>query len=108
VTVSDPKLADPASASSATEADVDETWSDDELEALALGAQPDAPLDDDAVPINLFGDPISGLLPSWYMPPAVARHVTGWRTPVIVAIVAVLLGLEALGLCSIFGQVVVG
>jgi hypothetical protein len=88
-------------------------WTDDELtdaelEALALAADAEQPLADDAIPVSLFGDRVSGMLPQWYMAPVMARRVTGWRTPVVIGIVAVLLGLEALGLCSIFGQVVVG
>ena len=42
--------------------------SDEELTALALSADPDAPIADDAVPVRSLqaeGDP---LLPLWYMP----------------------------------------
>lgn len=51
--------------------------------------------------------PESGLLSSWYMP-AATRRVHGWRAVVVVGIIVVLLVLEALGLCSVFGQVVIG
>ncbi len=42
------------------------------------------------------------------MPAASASRVSGWRTPVVVTLVVTLLVLEALGLCSVFGQVVAG
>ena len=41
----------------------------DDLTALALGADPDEPLGNDAVPIwQVLGGPHDPLLPSWYMP----------------------------------------
>lgn len=47
------------------------------------------------------------MLPSWYMP-ALRGRLFGWRAGVVVVIVATLLTLEILGLCSAFGQVVIG
>ena len=47
--------------------------SDEELTALALAADPDAPIADDAVPVRSLqaeGDP---LLPLWYMPVSASR-----------------------------------
>ncbi len=42
--------------------------SDEELTALALAADPDAALSDDAVPFSAQAAGDDGLLPSWYMP----------------------------------------
>lgn len=81
---------------------------DAELEELALAADPDAPLDLDAVPISTFlGQPV-GLLPQWYMPSPVVRSGGRWRLPVVLVIVAAFVVIEALGLCSTFGQLVPG
>lgn len=81
---------------------------DEELTAQALAAETDAPLDADAVPLWPPQAPGAGMLGAWYMPPARTRHLYGWRRPVVIAIVTTLVLLEALGLCSVFGQVVVG
>jgi len=76
--------------------------SDDELTALALAADPAAPIPADALPINLhlarFGSP----LPLWYMPPAVARG-RRWRTPVVLTIVAAFALIDVMGLCNTYG-----
>ncbi|HUY31105.1 MAG TPA: hypothetical protein VMV02_08960 [Acidimicrobiales bacterium] len=80
---------------------------DAELTELALAAEPDGRIDPDAVPLVL-GDEGGGLLASWYMPPATVARVSGWKAPVVVTLVVTLVVLEALGLCSVFGQVVVG
>jgi len=81
--------------------------SDEELTALALAADPDAPLADDAVP---FGLHLAGLpaLPDWYMAPLAARHRPRWQVAVIVSLVATFVVLEALGLCSAYGLVTLG
>jgi len=86
----------------------DEPISDEELEALALAADPNETAGIDAVPF--FATPAYGahLLSSWYMPAVAMRRSSGWHKPVVIAIVATLVVLEALGLCSVFGQVVVG
>ena len=80
---------------------------DEELTALALAAEPDQPLAKDAVPMGTYLAGLSGAfvsqLPEWYMPPALARGGR-WRVPVVLAIVAAFLGIEALGLCSTYGQ----
>jgi hypothetical protein len=79
-----------------------------ELTELALAADPDAPLDDEAVPMAIYLGQAPGLLPEWYMPAPWARRATTWRLPVVVAIVAAFLVIEAMGLCTAFGQLVVG
>lgn len=78
--------------------------SDEELTALALAADPDAPLNEDAVPfqVPLGGSPA---LPGWYMPAVTAHHVRGWRVPVVVLLVASFLLIDALGLCMTYGWV---
>lgn len=82
--------------------------SDAELTALALAADPDLPMDPSAVPMSVFLSQMPGLLPQWYMPPAMARCGNRWRTPVVLGIVLAFVVIEALGLCSSFGQVVLG
>ncbi|MEO5901688.1 MAG: hypothetical protein ABIR68_16390 [Ilumatobacteraceae bacterium] len=76
---------------------------DAELEAEALAADADAPLDPDAVPF----DPNPGdasLLPSWYMP--MPRRVRrSRRTRIIVAlIVLAILVVNGVGLCVTYGH----
>jgi hypothetical protein len=84
---------------------------EDQLCALALAADPCVPMDDDAVPVSVYLGALSragGLLPQWYMPTPMARRATGWRVPVVLGIVAAFLVIEALGLCSAFGQITIG
>ena len=80
---------------------------DEELTALALAADPDAPLGEDAVPLPLYPDEPFGALPAWYMPPAMARVTGGWRRVAIFAIIAGFLVIDAFGLCITYGQLVV-
>jgi hypothetical protein len=76
---------------------------EDELTELALAADPDAPLAEDAVPIGTFLSGVAIPLPLWYMPP-VARSGRGrWRAPVVVAVVAAFVLIDALGLCNTYG-----
>lgn len=81
-------------------------FSDDELTELALAADPDAPIGEDAVPLAVFLDQAPGLLPSWYMPTPMVRRGKTWRLPVVLVIVAAFVIIEAFGLCSTFGQLV--
>jgi len=90
----------------APDPELDDPITDEELTALALAADPDAPLDPDAVPLSAYLAQLPGLLPGWYMPPAMASSGNRWRTPVIVAIILAFLLIEAWGLCSTYGQVV--
>jgi hypothetical protein len=83
----------------------DDPLSDDELTALALGADPDAPLDPEAVPIDLYlGTAGAPALPTWYMAPAVARLGGRWGRVVVLALISAFLLIEAFGLCSTYGQ----
>jgi hypothetical protein len=92
----------------AVEDELEEPFTEAELTALALGADPSAPLADDAVPLHVFLSQLPSTLPSWYMPAAMARPGKGWRVPVVLGLVAAFVIIEAFGLCSTFGQVVVG
>ena len=77
-----------------------------ELTELALAADPDAPLAEDAVPLSVYLDEAPGLLPTWYMPSPMVRGGKSWRVPVVLVIVAAFVIIEAFGLCSTFGQLV--
>jgi hypothetical protein len=75
--------------------------SDDELTALALAADPDAPIAADAEPWPRGGD-AAGLLPSWYMPAAVRRARRAHRA-VVALVVGALLVVSGAGLCVTSG-----
>ncbi|HWD52333.1 MAG TPA: hypothetical protein VG412_08030 [Acidimicrobiales bacterium] len=81
---------------------------DSELTELALGADPNAPLDADAMPMDVYLAQSPGLLPEWYMPLGLARPVSGWKVPVVAVLVATFLVLEGLGLCTAYGHIVIG
>ena len=77
---------------------------DEELTALALSADPDQPLDADAVPIGVYLANAVGPLPEWYMAPVMARHTGRRQRAVILAVVSSFVLIEAFGLCSTYGQ----
>jgi hypothetical protein len=89
-----------------TELATDRPFSEAELTALALAADPSVPLAADAVPLAQYLGEQDGLLPAWYMPSPMVRSGGRWRIPVVVAIVAAFVIIEAFGLCSTFGQLV--
>jgi hypothetical protein len=74
---------------------------DEELTALALAADPDAPIPDDAEPWTNGAGP-AGLLPAWYMPPAVRTARRGRRV-VVAVVVGTLLLVSGAGLCVTSG-----
>jgi hypothetical protein len=83
---------------------------DRELTRLALDADPLQPVADDAVPVaEMLGWPEGGL-PAWYLPVAVpgVRVRSRWQRGVVLALVATFAVIEALGLCTVFGHLVVG
>jgi hypothetical protein len=85
--------------------DLYEALSDEELAELALAADPEAPLPDDAEPFDPTGGDGEGLLPSWYMPAPVGGVAAqpGWRRRVGILVVATFLAINAAGLCSTYG-----
>jgi hypothetical protein len=83
---------------------------DDELAALALAGDVEAPLDDDAVSIfEVLGPSPTGPLPSWYSPASMGvRRFRGWRGWVVscsaLSVVVSFLTITAAGLCNTYGQ----
>ena len=79
----------------------------DELCALALAADPDTAVDDDAVCLSeLIAPDAPRRLPEWYMPAPMggAAPLRGWRRRVVVLVIAAFLLITALGLCNTYGQ----
>jgi hypothetical protein len=92
----------------APEAEAWEPIGDDELATLALAADPDVVLDDDAVALPGPGASIGGgLLPSWYMPSPEGGIplLQGWRRRVTLLVVLSFVLINAYGLCSTYGHV---
>jgi hypothetical protein len=81
---------------------------EEELTALALAADPDVPIGDDAASLfDLVGPDAGRLLPEWYMPGvAGAGGLSAWRRPVALVIVAAFLLITAYGLCNTYGDMV--
>ena len=79
--------------------------SDHELEALAMQADPDRPLDPDAVPFSWTTDETGGVLPDWYMPAASSPVRGRVRRTVVGGIVLALLLINGAGLCVTSGFV---
>jgi hypothetical protein len=82
--------------------------SDDELTRLALEADPDLVVPDDAPSLwELLGVTAGTLLPSWYMPPPEGRPHHGRRWKRMLALVAIVafLAINASGLCSTNGWI---
>lgn len=79
-----------------------ESFTDEELAELAIAADPDAPIDADAVP---FGQPpVDGaLLPEWYMPVPGSARRTRPRVVVVAAVIASLIIVNGAGLCVTYG-----
>jgi hypothetical protein len=81
---------------------------DDELTALALAADPDVEVGDDAVSLwDLAASEPEDLLPAWYMlsPMTRTRMLHGWRRTVVLLLIASFLLIDAYGLCSTYGWV---
>ncbi len=77
-------------------------FTDDELSALALAADPDMSIPDDAVP---FGRPVGdgALLPEWYMPVPGSFRRTRLRVVAVAAIIGSLVLVNGAGLCVTYG-----
>jgi hypothetical protein len=88
----------------------EDAMTDDELTELALAADPEAPLPADAVSFyELDPDRPDPLLPEWYMP-APSGGVPagpGWRRRVGLLVIGSFLAINAAGLCSTYGHVVI-
>lgn len=80
----------------------DDFISDDELTVLALAADPDAPIDCDAVPFSSSNDLGPSLLPEWYMPAASLRRSTP-RTVVLASVAVALFAINVGGVCVTYG-----
>lgn len=76
-------------------------FSDDELTALALAADPDAEIPDDAVPFEVPDDG-AALLPEWYMPAPSLRRSPG-RVVVLTTTAVALLVVNIGGVCVTYG-----
>jgi hypothetical protein len=77
--------------------------SDEELDALALAADPDLVLDDDAVPFVIDGPGGPDLLPGWYMPVPQSTKRTPARMIGAATIIGSLVLVNAAGLCVTYG-----
>jgi hypothetical protein len=74
----------------------------DELTRLALAADPNAPLSDDAVPWTPSPKATSPL-PQWYMAPAMSIRRTSGTRLIVAAIILSFLAIDACGLCVTYG-----
>ncbi len=89
--------------------ELEDPVSDDELSALALAADPDAPVGADAVSLwDLAGWNREELLPAWYMPAPLRSSSTRWQRWVIGLVVASFVLINGHGLCSTYGYVAFG
>jgi hypothetical protein len=86
------------------QAPLGDALTDEELERLALSADPDQRIDPDAVPIDVYLATDAGPLPQWYMPAVTARHSSRRRRAVVIGLIAAFVLIEAFGLCSTYGQ----
>jgi len=86
-------------------------FTDDELAAQALAAEPADVADDDAVSYwEVVAPRDLGLLPDWYMPSPSAgtRRLAGWRRHVVFAVTGSIVAINAVGLCITYGHVTLG
>ena len=83
---------------------------DDELAALALAADPDPDVGDEAVSLWALTSDDDDLLPAWYMPTPMARSrlLHGWRRNVVLLLIASFILINAAGLCVTYGWVQFG
>jgi hypothetical protein len=77
--------------------------SDDELTAMALAADPDAPIDPDAQPWHFSQGFSRNLLPEWYMPIPMARGRGRGAQIAAVSVVVGMIVICAFGLCITSG-----
>ncbi|CAN5581720.1 hypothetical protein BH10ACT2_BH10ACT2_15280 [soil metagenome] len=77
---------------------------DEELAALALAADPDATVADDAVPLSSLLMEFPELLPSWYMPAPGGFTRSPRRRAVVAVIIVALIAVNAIGMCVTYGH----
>ncbi len=81
----------------------DVAFSDDELTEMAMGADPRAPIDPDAVPWRFGWGFETTLLPDWYMPRPIAVGRGRATRTVVASVVAGMIIVCAFGLCVTSG-----
>ena len=81
----------------------EEHWSDEELTALALAADRDAPLSPDAVAWEGAVLHRAGLLPEWYMATPTASRRGRWPRTVVLIVIIGFLVIDGFGLCITSG-----
>jgi hypothetical protein len=84
-------------------ADVVTPFSDDDLTALALAADPNVALDANAVAWSGIGTESPGLLPNWYMPVPSYQLRGRLSRAVVITLIAGFLVIDAFGLCITSG-----
>jgi hypothetical protein len=78
-------------------------FSDEELTALALAAEPITSLADDAVAWGGGDSRSPSLLPNWYMP-SPSYHLRGrWTRAIVITLIVGFLVIDAFGLCITSG-----
>ncbi len=87
----------------------DDGIDDEELAALALAADPDAPLPADAVPWSPR-EAIDPGMADWYMAPTGlgVGATPGWRRRVAIGVIGSIGLINAAGLCITYGHVTLG
>jgi hypothetical protein len=76
---------------------------EDDLVALALAADPDQPLDPEAIPISSAFETPRGLLPDWYMPTPMSVGRGRTRRWILGALALILVVINGAGLCVTYG-----
>jgi hypothetical protein len=87
------------------ESDIDDAlpFSDEELSALALAAEPITALDENAVAWGGGDSRKPSLLPNWYMP-SPSYHLRGrWTRAIVITLIVGFLVIDAFGLCITSG-----
>jgi hypothetical protein len=83
--------------------DDDMPFSDEELSALALAADPITALADDAMPWGGGDARTPSLLPNWYMPSPSYQLRGRWTRTIVITLIVGFLVIDAFGLCITSG-----
>jgi hypothetical protein len=78
-------------------------FSDEELSALALAADPITTLAEDAVPWGGGDSRTPSLLPNWYMPSPSYQLRGRWTRSIVITLIVGFLVIDAFGLCITSG-----